>query len=293
MDEEGRELGRGAGGPSNIHTVGPVAAEIALSEAIHSALDSAKAGLRHLVAIGVGMAGAARPDDVREIHAILSRIAPRRSMVITHDAEAALVGGVGRRYGAVLIAGTGSIAYAVNAHGDAAGADGWGYLLGDEGSAHWIGLQGLRAIARAHDGRGPNTALADSVLEHVGIRDPAGLVPLVYATEFGVPQMAALAPLVRQAARGGDPVAGDILREAGHRLSRSLSAVIHRLGMGGEVFEVLLLGGVLGVRDIVWETVVTRLGVDAPYAKVIQPRRDAAVGAALLAMQREAENGTA
>jgi N-acetylglucosamine kinase-like BadF-type ATPase len=293
LDENGSELYRGTAGASNIHTVGVAAAEAALGDAIHNALESAKVTPDQLVGVGLGMAGAARPDDVREIRRMLSRIAPIRSVVITHDAETALVGGVGRRYGAVLIAGTGSIAYAVNAGGEAARADGWGYLLGDEGSAHWIGREGLRAIARAHDGRGPATALTDSVLEHVDLADPASLVPLVYREGFGVAQIAGLAPLVRQAAQTGDPVAKNILCRAGHRLSRSLAAVIHKLGMGDAVFEVLLLGGVLGVRDIVWETVVARLADEAPRAEVIEPRRDAAVGAALLAMQREAERGRA
>jgi hypothetical protein len=48
---------------------------------------------------------------------------------------------------------------------------------------------------------------------------------------------------------------------------------------------VVLLGGVLRARDLVWETVVNALAEIAPHAQVIEARNDAAIGAALLAQQ--------
>jgi N-acetylglucosamine kinase-like BadF-type ATPase len=287
LDSDGCEIARGTSGPSNLHSVGWFAAESALHDAIYRALDSARLTPSKVTATGLGMAGAARPDDVLKIREMASRIGPFRNLLITHDAEAALVGGVGRRHGAVLIAGTGAIAYAVNALGETARADGWGYLMGDEGSAYWIGLEGLKAIARAHDDRGPATTLTARILDHFGVADLDRLVKPVYAEEFGVPQLAGLAPLVRQAAQQGDRVAELILRDAGQRLSAALRAVIRRLNMTDEVFDVLLLGGVLRVRDLVWETVATDLARAAPRATIVEPRHDAAFGAALLAMQRE------
>src|SRR6185295_15070940 len=49
-----------------------------------------------------------------------------------------------KRCGVVLIAGTGSIAYGRNEEGEEDRAGGWGYLIGDEGSAVWCGLEALR-----------------------------------------------------------------------------------------------------------------------------------------------------
>jgi N-acetylglucosamine kinase-like BadF-type ATPase len=91
--------------------------------------------------------------------------------------------------------------------------------------------------------------------------------------------------MVSQAAQEGDVLAQDILREAGRRLGITLTTVIRGLDMTQAAFEVLLLGGVLRARDLVWETVVNALGGAAPRAQVIEPRHDAAVGAALLAQQ--------
>jgi N-acetylglucosamine kinase-like BadF-type ATPase len=196
-----------------------------------------------------------------------------------------LVGGVGRRHGVVLIVGTGAIAYGVNAQGKARRADGWGYIIGDEGSGLWIGQEGLRAVARAHDNRGPATALEGTVLSHLSLQHASELVTLVYASNFGVPALAGLAPLVSQAAQAGDSVARSILEEAGRRLSNTLRAVIGGLDMADAPFEVVLMGGVLQARDTVWKTVVAALDRIAPRARVIEPRYDAAVGAALLAKQ--------
>jgi N-acetylglucosamine kinase len=285
LDSARREIARAVSGPSNYYSVGRAMAEASLHEAINQLLSQAGLAVTDVTAIGLGMAGVDRPGDREVVQRMLSRFGHFARIVITNDAEAALVGGVGRRYGIVLIAGTGAIVYGVNAQGKARRADGWGFLVGDEGSAHWIGVQGLRAIARAHDGRGPITALQDRLIAHLGLPDVGRMVTLIYTDDFGVPQLAGLAPLVSQAARAGDAVAQDILREAGRRLSLTLGAVVRGLNMTDEEFEVVLLGGVLRARDLVWKSVVAALIDVAPRARVIEPRHDAAVGAALLAQE--------
>jgi N-acetylmuramic acid 6-phosphate etherase len=290
LSGDNREIARAVRGPSNYHSVGLPVAEAALREAIHQVLASAGLTATDVTAIGLGMAGVGRPGDQRVVQDMLSHIARFRRVVITHDAEVALIGGVGHRHGAVLIAGTGATAYGVNTHGAAWRADGWGYLVGDEGSAYWIGVEGLRAAARAHDGRGPATALEDLLVSHLGLSDADALVTLIYADASGskgqvVPRLANLAPLVSHAARGGDTVAQAILQEAGRRLSNTLNAVVRGLNMTNEAFEAVLMGGVLRARDLVWKTVTVALKEIAPRARVIEPRHDAAVGAALLAQQ--------
>ena len=69
------------------------------------------------------------------------------------DILIAHVGALGDRPGTVLAVGTGAIALARTTTGDWHRVDGWGHLLGDLGSASWIGQQGLIAALRQHDGR--------------------------------------------------------------------------------------------------------------------------------------------
>ena len=284
LDEEAGERGRGQGGPSNIHVVGRQAAKAALAEAIGGALQAAGLTAEGIAAVGLGMAGIGRPTDRAAIEQMVREIGPFPRLVVAHDAETALVGGVGRRHGLVVIAGTGSIAYGVNARGEARRAGGWGYRLGDEGSGYWIGREALRALIRASDGRGPATQLEKWLLAHLGLASPEELIPLVYDGGLSTPDMAALTPLVVQTAAEGDAIARAILRQAGRELAQVAAAVIRGLGMEEESFEAVLTGGVLQSSEIVRQTLVQLLRAMAPNAQPIAPRRDAAVGAALLAL---------
>ncbi len=78
----------------------------------------------------------------------LVRIAPRLTVMsdIEHAHAMAFADGVG----ILLNAGTGSIAFGRNAKGETARAGGLGPLLGDEGSAFWIGKEYIRRVER-HD----------------------------------------------------------------------------------------------------------------------------------------------
>jgi N-acetylglucosamine kinase-like BadF-type ATPase len=293
IDGRGRELAWARGGPSNVHSVGVSAAEAALGQVLETLLSGMSRGHR-VTATGVGMAGVARPADRAALDEVLSRLQVRLGslgeIVVTHDAECALVGGVGRRYGVVLIAGTGAMCYGVNARGATRRADGWGYLLGDEGSAYWIGREALRAATCAHDRRAlcartPATALLGAILAHLDLSHAEALVNRVYAADFGVPQVAALAPLVVATAEAGDARAAEILHDAGRRLGNTLSAVVRGLELAGESFEAVLTGGVLQAQGLVWQEVVSALTQVAPGARAIAPRRDAAYGAAQIAAQ--------
>ena len=87
---------------------------------------------------------------------------------MTSDAVLAHAGALNGEPGVVLIAGTGVVALAIDANGALRTADGWGPWLGDEGGSTWIGSAGLRTALRAHDGRGPSTALLDAARVRFG-----------------------------------------------------------------------------------------------------------------------------
>ena len=206
-------------------------------------------------------------------------------VLIHNDAVIALAGGAGRLYGVVIIAGTGAIAYGVNAKGERRRASGWGHLLGDEGSGYHTGLGALRAVLRAHDGRGPATLLRDLVLDHWRLGKPEDLVGLVYAPDFPRRRIGELLALVDEAAGRGDAVALDLLAEAGRELGLAAAAVIRGLGMEGQRFEVVLAGGAFKTRQVLRAAVSEAVLAAAPGATLIDPRHEPAMGAALLALE--------
>ena len=86
---------------------------------------------------------AERSSQARRLRALA------RHVRVISDAEAAYRGALGDAPGMLLLAGTGSMALGRDRRGRWARAGGLGPLLGDEGSAFWIGREWLRTSTRA------------------------------------------------------------------------------------------------------------------------------------------------
>jgi N-acetylglucosamine kinase-like BadF-type ATPase len=160
----------------------------------------------------------------RERDALARRLArlARRVRVLS-DAQAALLGALGERPGLLILAGTGSIVVGRDGRGRWGRAGGLGPLLGDEGSAFWIGRAWLRATTRGED--------------YLAARR-------LVARPDAVARVAALAPSVLRRARRGDPRARAIVREAQAHLARLALDVARRLRLPRPV-ALSWAGGVL------------------------------------------------
>lgn len=282
-DDAGRILGRGTAGPSNYNAVGLEAASASLGEAARQAWQAAGLAPGRAALALLGLSGVDRPADRERLQATLAPLGLARRLVLINDAIIALAAGNEQGVGVVVIAGTGSIAYGRNRRGETRRAGGWGYMLGDEGSAHDIGLQGLRAVLCAHDGRGPATSLAGAILQHWGLAQPQALVGRIYPN-YPRLEVAALAPLVEQAARAGDAVALAIFARAAAELARAATAVVLALGMAGDPLDIVLSGSVFRAGDLVTGPFLGAVQAVAPQARAVRPENEPAVGAVRLAL---------
>ena len=186
-------------------------------------------------------------DDPEQIARRVMARANARAVLVASDALTTHVGALGMRSGVVVAAGTGVIALGTDHSTTWNRADGWGHLLGDDGSGAWIGRAGISAGLRARDGRD-----AGSVALWNGIRERFGDVPALLATiyESASPayELARFAPLVADVARDGDAIAARIWREAAGHLANSAVAasagVDPLFSWGGGLFssDDLLLG---------------------------------------------------
>jgi N-acetylglucosamine kinase-like BadF-type ATPase len=280
-DESGAILAEARGGGANLQAHGELEVEKVLHQVMETALGE------HDVrpsAICLGIAGVDRPQDADAIRGIMRRIGWKARTLVVNDALVALVAGAGDTAGMVIIAGTGSIAYGRNGHGQAARAGGWGYLLGDEGSGVWIGRRALSAIVRAADGRGPATELTGRVMSHLGLVRPSDLIHETYYRDLKRAAIAGLAPVVEQARAAGDAVAADILAQAARELIVAASSVLARLGMRGDVFPTILAGGIFKAVPWLAAEVVRLLLEVAPRSDARVLEVEPAVGAVRLAL---------
>jgi N-acetylglucosamine kinase len=280
-DLEGHILGAGSAGSSNYHNVGVEQAGGAIRSAVSQARRMAGGGrIRVLCA---GLAGLDSPYDNEVLNRMVEGLGLAERNVVVHDSLIALYGATGGRPGVMVNAGTGTCGAGMNSRGEICRVSGWGHIFGDEGSAYWIGIEAVRAAAKAHDGRGPQTRLTQLLLEHFKVRDVRDLVPIFYIRGLKVEEVAALAPLVHRACLEGDRVALRIMEEAARELGEVALAAIHRLGMERERVEVATVGGVFESGPCIMEPFRRSILEQVPQAVFIERRFEPAVGALLIA----------
>ena len=275
VTRSGEVVGRGAGGGGNLLTSPDPHGSIAA--ALHAALDG-----RAPSAVVLSCAGGDRDRERERGREILrALVGPEVPFDVTHDAKAALYAGDRSGCGVVVIAGTGSIAYGRNGEGDEERAGGWGYLIGDEGSAVWIGLEGLRAAAHAVDGRGAPTSIVPNLLRELGLGELMDALPLVYLRPHPSPAVMAAARAVAAAATANDLVAVGILRRGGNALARAATVVAVSLGLTDGPIH--LAGGAFEQLPALGQHLRSELLTMLPRAAVESVREEPAMGAARLA----------
>jgi N-acetylglucosamine kinase len=240
-DETGRVLGQGRAGPCN-HATAAAGRErfvAAVAGSLRGA--QAQAGLAEasFTAACLGLSGG--PEDKETLARQLVRA---EQYLVTHDAMVALAGATAGQPGIVTIAGTGSIAFGRSKDGRTARAGGWGYIFGDEGSAFHLVRRGLRAALRSEEGWGLPTSLGQAFLERSGCASANELLHRFYGDGYPSSRVAELAPLVDQAARAGDEIAGKLLKGAAQALAVLAAGVRRQLFQAGEAVDVRYCGGV-------------------------------------------------
>ncbi len=244
----GEALGVGYGASSNHQKVGFAAAVQALVEAEAGAWRAAGLTPQPAAAICLGLSGVDRDEDQQMWLRWLAETHPHSRYVVTNDAELALAAGTDEGWGVGVICGTGSICVGRSQTGRVARADGWGFILGDDGSGYALGQAAMRAVMRAYDGRGPATLLTEGVLAHWSLPNPEALITAVYIEDASPARVASLASVVNQAAEAGDGVALGILRHGGSELACTIGAVVRALNMSGPVPCALAGGVIIGSR---------------------------------------------
>jgi N-acetylglucosamine kinase-like BadF-type ATPase len=279
---EGEILAVGRGGPANhVHQPG---GEERLRRAIEDSVGEALAAAgspTHFAAIYLAMTGGSRQGEE------VARAFLEADVILAEgDPPAALASGTFGGPGIGLIAGTGAVALAENARGERVYRGGWGYLVGDEGSGYWIGMRAVQCAARALDGRGPATVLAERVPEYYGETSLRAVGSRIYGFELERPEIAALAPLVLEAAEHGDQVAARIIDDAAAELILLLEAVARVADLTGEHERVIVAtGGVLRPGNLLWSRLAEQIDRRLPGYRLIAPRFPPVIGAFVLALR--------
>ncbi|KAK9823451.1 hypothetical protein WJX72_002863 [[Myrmecia] bisecta] len=279
-------IGRFMTAASNWNSVGGPEALQTLQSAIIGALAVAGKTTEDVAAVCLGVSGVDTPKDVHALTQTLRAFFPAETdIMVDNDSVIALACGTdGRLEGCVLVAGTGTIAFVVREDGTRVRASGWGPAFLDGGSGYDVGQRALAAIARAVDGRGPQTDLVELICNFCGVPLSEDLIGWAYA-EPGWSRIASLAPVVVQCATEGDTVAQGVLQAAIAELVAAVVSLEGRCKFDGP-FDLVLSGGLLTEGFAYSDMCEAALRKQLPHANIIHPKVEAAIGAALLACRK-------
>jgi N-acetylglucosamine kinase-like BadF-type ATPase len=264
-DAQGNELARLETGPSNWISSGADKARESIARGIIGLPSSPD------VVCG-GFAGAGRPEGIEFYRTCLSHLLPKATLFIEIDAHVAYIGAIGLQPGLLVMAGTGSIVIARNAHGAFFRTGGWGSTFGDEGSGFWIGREAVRSALRAHD-VGESREFVSEITQALGLSQITDAQAAWKDGLINVRSVAALAPRVFE--RFPEEPAQRILSEAGVHLHELAEAARHRAELPEDCLR--SISGSIGAHP----TMQRLLGL--PFSP---PLHDPAKGAILWARDR-------
>ncbi|CAG7652693.1 N-acetylglucosamine kinase [Paenibacillus allorhizosphaerae] len=257
------------------------AASLHLKSLIAQICDIVKTESGQVLSMCIGSAAIVKETDDHWILTLLRDAFPEAKLRGFIDSRIALEGALGGRPGVVVIAGTGSIAYARRQDGTTLRCGGWGPWFGDEGSGYSIGCDALRAVVMALDGRGKPTLLTERLLTLLEVQHDLDIIDKVYGG-YRRKEIASLAVEVAACAAQKDEIALRILDDAGRRLAEHLLTLANRVDWESPP-ALSYAGGVFRMGEAILNPLKSHLG---EWSRMLQePHRSPAHGAVMLALK--------
>jgi N-acetylglucosamine kinase-like BadF-type ATPase len=240
LDLDGNRLGTGLAGGANPNSHPPEHAAAQITSALRVALEGLDTGKVQSGVLGIaGMSKLTDPAVAALFEAAWRDAGLGCPVRVVTDCEAAFAAGTAEPDGTVLVAGTGSIAARIRGHRLVRTTGGHGWLLGDEGSAFWLGREAVRVTLRALETSGEVSGIARAVLGRASATTRSELITAVNAAP--PVRLAELAPLVTAAFAAGDALASSIVADA----ARLLADLAMQAREPDETTPVVLVGSLM------------------------------------------------
>ncbi|MGI6141374.1 MAG: N-acetylglucosamine kinase [Caldicoprobacterales bacterium] len=282
-DSKGQILGRGKSGCGN-HQLNPETARRSITEAVETALKQAALEKSAITFALFGLAGADREEDFRILIPMISKLGFKKSEIVC-DTVIGLRAGTIQPYGIVLVCGSGTNSYGVNRAGENLQVGGFGYVFGDFGGGYSLAEEVFRAVIRSWEGRGAKTKLTDATIRILGFNSVETMFNAFLNEKRNIPHE--LSRLLFDVG-SDDEVALSILKKQGTELGLAACAVIKRLCMEQDSFDVVLVGSILTRTDNQYliSVIEQTVKATAPRCTLRKLTVEPVMGSVLLAMER-------
>lgn len=282
-DEQGRIMGRGLSGCGN-HQVQVELARRSIQQASGEAMKQAGITRSQISYAMFGLAGADREADFQVLRPMIADMEfPQHGIVC--DTEIGLRAGTRQADGVVLVCGSGTNCYGINKQGESLQVGGFGYMFGDFGGGGELAVEVFRTVIRAWEGRENSTLLTEAVLQTLDYPSVERLFHDYLDRGARAPRH--LTKLLFQVAEQ-DEAAREILQRQGRELGKAAAAVIGKLGMMQDRFDLVLVGSVLtrGDRRFITPQIEEMIMPLAPGCRLRRLTMEPVAGAVLLAMEK-------
>jgi N-acetylglucosamine kinase-like BadF-type ATPase len=285
-DENGNALGFGTYGPGNHEEVGYEGLRIALQTVTEKALAMAMLTKEKISAAGFGVAGYDWPSERQPTLDAINSIGLLAPIEAVNDTIIGLLAGASQGWGVAIVAGTGTNCWGWDKDHHVGRVTGVGY--GEHGGAGDLVYRALSAIAHEWTKRGPQTQLTTEFLQLTGAKDIPSLLEGIEVGKYSIGSD--YAPLVYKVATQGDPVALSIIQWAGNELGHTAAAVIRQLAIEKLQFEVVLVGSIYEMGEMLITPMRQVITSEAPKAVLVRLSSPPVVGGVLLAMEQVGVN---
>ncbi len=291
-DVKGKVITQVVSGASSYKSVGMSKAIENLNTAVFSAIKNLKTSEGvYFVSSCFGFAGNDAEEDVKTYREIVFNnklgdyLDPKKT-IICNDTRIGIEAGSENGNKIIVIAGTGSNCLGINENGDEIRASGWDYILADEGSGYSAGLQALKAVMRAYDGRGEKTLLSRTILRELNLKKVLDLIKWTYGEPFSKVKIGALAKTVCATAEMGDKISIDILAKEAEEAAISIITVASKLGFKNKNFDLIFVGGLFKCKKYFKNILEKKLKDNFPRINFMPLMKNPVEGAIKLAMKR-------
>ena len=268
-------------GTSHFKQIGLNRVEKVLRDGLDEILCKSNIKLEQIDGVGIGIAGYGNiKKDREEIRKVIEKVFKSLKYILKNDVEIALNGALNGEDGIVIVSGTGSIALSkINNQYKRCG--GFGYTIGDEGSAYWIGKKIIEIFSKEVDGRLEKTYIYEIIKNNLKLSNDYDFIKYINEDiKSDRLEIAKFSKVCFEAAKLGDENAINIFNLAAKELSELINLLIKDFNYNN--VKVSYIGGVFKSEKFILDPLIKFLD---KRCELISPKYTADIGAAILAMK--------
>lgn len=242
----------------------------------------------NIKSVFAGIGGIVFPADKEKVVQILKslpNLSKDASIIVENDMYNALASGLLFKEGATLICGTGMVAFAKDKSGKTAKSAGWGFKEGEMGSGFSLGMEAIRYMVRAFDGRLIKDEFAIEVSSEIGLNKIEDIIPIMDKLYLDRTKVASLSPIVTKYADRNHYYANKIINTATDEIALAIKAVFKNTNIENK--KIVIVGGLGNAEGSFKNLLHEKIKNINENIEILAPKVDPAYAAALIALKNK------